>query len=190
MRSARAGVAGAEFHTAVNFTRAGVKADFDIVDGVTVPAGTYDHAEVHLLYMSDSSRPFSYRLRTTIGGRFGGDRVSVAPTLRYRHGEKFQSELSVSYNDFDLPVEDGDFTANLARLRLSYSFTPKMMLQALVQHNDRSDKLGTNIRFSWLRTANSGLYLVYNEIDERGVGALPTGREVILKYSHIFDLLH
>jgi hypothetical protein len=173
-----------------NFTRAGVKADFDIVDGVTVPAGTYDHAEAHLFYTSNSSRPFSYSVRTTIGGRFGGDRVSVAPTLRYRYGEKFQSELSVSYNDFDLPVENGDFTANLARLRLSYSFTPKMMLQALVQHNDRSDKLGTNIRFSWLRSANSGLYLVYNEVDERGVGALPTGREVILKYSHIFDLLH
>ena len=27
--------------------------------------------------------------------------------------------------------------------------------------------LGTNIRFSWLRSANSGLFLVYNEVDER-----------------------
>ena len=48
--------------------------------------------------------------------------------------------------------------------------------------------MGTNIRFSWLRTANSGLYLVYNEVDERGIDALPTGREFILKYSYIFDV--
>lgn len=48
---------------------------------------------------------------------------------------------------------------------------------------------GTNIRCSWLRRANSGLYLVYNEVDERFPGAPPNGREPIVKYSHIFDLL-
>lgn len=37
--------------------------------------------------------------------------------------------------------------------------------------------------------ANSGFYLVYNEVDERAVGGLPTGRQFILKYSHIFDAL-
>ncbi len=87
-----------------------------------------------------------------------------------------------------MPVPNGDFTANLARLRLSYSFTPKMQVQALVQYNDTSDQLGTNFRFSWLRSANSGFYLVYNEVDERGVGGLPSGRQLILKYSHIFDV--
>ena len=37
--------------------------------------------------------------------------------------------------------------------------------------------------------ANSGLYVVYNQLDEREAGAPPTGREFILKYSHIFDVL-
>ena len=63
---------------------------------------------------------------------------------------------------------------SLARLRLSYSFTPKIQIQALVQYNDASEVLGTNLRFSWLRTANSGLYLVYNEFDERFEGGSPT----------------
>ena len=75
-------------------------------------------------------------------------------------------------------------------IRLSYSFTPNVQLQALVQYNDNADTIGTNIRFSWLRNANSGLYLVYNEIDERFDGAPATGREFILKYSHIFDLMN
>ena len=74
------------------------------------------------------------------------------------------------------------------RLRLSYSFTPKIQLQSLVQYNDQTEKLGTNVRFSWLRNANSGLFLVYNEVDEQAVGGLPTGRQFILKYSHIFDV--
>ena len=114
----------------------------------------------------------------------------MAPTIRYRIGETFSSELSVIYNDFDLPVPNGDFTANLARLRLSYSFTPKILLQALMQYNENDDVAGVNVRFSWLQSANAGFYLVYNEIDERGVGGLPKGREIIVKYSHIFDVFN
>ncbi len=179
-----------EIHTGVNLTRSGVVEAFEIVDDVVIQPGTYDHAEVQLHYFSDGSKPLSFNIRTTIGGRFGGDRVSLSPSVKFRIGETFRSELSFNYNDFDLPVPNGEFTANLARLRLSYSFTPKMQLQALVQYNETDDTLGTNIRFSWLRSANTGLYLVYNEVDERAVGALPTGREFIIKYSHIFDLFN
>ncbi len=180
---------GTEFHTGVNFTKDGVIDAFDIVDGVTIQPGTYDHSEVQFRYFTNQSKPLSFSLRATVGGKFGGDRVSLAPSIKYRIGETFRSELSLVYNKFDLPVQNGDFTANLARLRLSYSFTPNVQLQALIQYNDNADIVGTNIRFSWLRNANSGLFLVYNEVDERLEGALPTGREFILKYSHIFDLL-
>jgi len=180
---------GTELHTGVNFTKAGVINAFEIVDGVTVQSGTYDHGEVQIVYFTNQSKPVSFSLRTTVGGRFGGDRLSLQPSIRYRIGETFRSELELVYNDFDLPVPNGDFTANLARLRLSYSFTPSVQLQALVQYNDNADTIGTNVRFSWLRNANSGLYLVYNEVDERFDGAPATGSEFILKYSHIFDLM-
>jgi len=179
----------AEIHTGYNFTRAGVITPFEIVPNVVVPAGTYDHGEAQLILYSNKSKPLSFEMRTTVGGQFGGDRVSLSPTIKYRIGETFRSELSINYNDYDLPVQNGDFTANLARLRMSYSFTPKIQLQALVQYNDTRETMGTNLRFAWLRSANSGLYLVYNEVDERGVGGLPNGRQFILKYSHIFDVL-
>lgn len=181
---------GYELHTGVNFKKDGVKDAFDIVDGVTIQPGTYDHAEANIVFHTNQAAPLSLSLRATVGGRFGGDRVSIAPTIRYRIGETFSSELSYKYNDFDLPVPGGQFQANLARLRLSYSFTPKILLQALVQYNELDDVLGTNLRFSWLQSANAGLFLVYNEVDERGVGGLPAGREIILKYSHIFDVFN
>ena len=158
------------------------------VPGVVVQPGTYDHGELSLNYFSNQSKPFSYSMRVVAGGRFGGDRVSVASEVGYRVGEKFRTSLEFDYNDFDLP--NGEFTANLARWRISYSFTPKMPIQALIQYNEQADIVGTNIRFSWLQTANSGLYLVYNEVDERMAGAPPTGREFILKYSHIFDVFN
>jgi hypothetical protein len=59
----------------------------------------------------------------------------------------------------------------------------------LTQYSEQSDTVSTNLRFSWLQSANTGLYIVYNEIDERGFGAPPRGREFVIKYSRIFDLL-
>ena len=179
-----------EIHTGVNFTTEGVKQPFDIIDGVTIQPGTYKHSEAQLVFQGDQSAPLSFFVRAVIGGRFGGDRVTANPTVRFRIGEKFTSEFIYNINDFDLPVPGGDFTANLARLRLSYSFTPKILLQMLAQYNEVADTVSMNLRFSWLQSATSGLYLVYNELDERGLGAPPRGREFIIKYSHIFDVFN
>jgi uncharacterized protein DUF5916 len=178
-----------EFHTGVNFTLEGLKEPFDIVPGVTIQPGTYEHEELQLVYMGNLSAPFNFQLRSTIGGRFGGDRVTLEPTFRYRIGDKLTSELVYAHNDFDLPVPNGEFTADLWRLRVSYSFTPSVLLQLLTQYNEVTDTTSSNLRFSWLQSANTGLYVVYNEIDERGFGALPRGREFIVKYSRIFDVL-
>lgn len=178
---------GVEIHTGMNITHEGVKTPFDIVEGVTVPVGNYNHKEALLVLMSNEGAPFSASLRATVGGLFGGDRVTLQPTVRYRIGDSFSTELSWNYNDIDLPVPDGHFQINLARLRVSYSFTPKILLQALVQYDDRHDLIATNLRFSWLQSANAGLYLVYNEIDEEGLRK--PRREILLKYSRIVDLL-
>jgi len=178
-----------EFHTGVNFTHEGLKAPFDIVPGVTIQPGTYEHEELQLVYLGDLSQPFNFQLRSTIGGRFGGDRLTLEPTFGYRLGDKLTSEFAYNYNDFDLPVPNGEFTADLWRLRVSYSFSPRMMLQLLTQYNEQDDTVSSNLRFSWLQSANTGLYFVYNEIDEHGIGALPRGREFVIKYNRIFDLL-
>ena len=181
---------GYEFHTGYNVFTDGLKEPFEIIDDVWVQPGSYHDSEIQLYLTTNQSADLSAGLRATVGGKFGGDRVSLSPRINYRFGDKFSSRLSVNYNEFDLPVPGGDFSVMLARLRLSYAFTPKILLQALMQYNDSSEVFGTNLRFSWLRSANTGLYLVYNEVDESGVDAPPRGREIILKYSFIFDVLN
>ncbi|HJO11964.1 MAG TPA: DUF5916 domain-containing protein, partial [Gammaproteobacteria bacterium] len=122
---------GMEIHTGVNFTQEGVKEPFEIVEGVIVPIDEYEHEEAQLVFMSNQGAPLSIDVRSNIGGFFGGDRVNLEPTLRYRIGEKISTELSWSYSDIELPVPGGDFEVNLARARVSYSFTPKISIQAL-----------------------------------------------------------
>jgi len=181
---------GIEVHTGVNFLHEGVVETFEINPGTFVLPGEYDDHESDLVFQTDEGKPLSVSTRWKHGGFFGGDRDSLSTTLRFRAGDKFSSELTWDYNDIDLPVNNGDFEVNVGRLRLSYSFTPKVLLQALVQYDDRTDLVATNIRFSWLQSANAGFYLVYNEIDdETVVGPIKKHREIAIKYSRIIDLI-
>ena len=179
---------GYRIDTGMNTTTEGVKEAFDISSGVTVQPGTYDHKEAMLVFYTNQGAPLSFSIRNIIGGRFGGDRKSIEPTLKYRIGEKFSGELGLKHKNYELPVTGGDFIVNLTKLRLSYSYTPKMLVQALIQHNSKDDTVTTNLRFSWLQTATSGLYVVYNEFDDSSIGALPKGKEFSIKYSYMFDV--
>ena len=179
---------GYRIDTGVNYLKDGLQDPFEIIDGVFVPAGTYSGYEAQVSANTNRGAPLSFGFRSNIGKRFGGDRVVLEPSVNFRIGETFSTELTYVYNKFDLPIVGGDFDVSLTRLRLSYSFTPQMLLQILIQYNDQQEVLSTNVRFSLLRTANSGLFVVYNEFDEQYAGAPPTGREFIIKYNYLFDV--
>ena len=186
---------GMEIHTGMNFTLEGVREPFEIVDGVWVPAGTYEHSEIQPVFWTDQSAPLSLNVRGNIGGFFGGDRVTTDTTLRYQLDERFSTEVSWNRSDISLPVHNGDFVVDLARVRVSYSFTPSISLQTLVQYNNRDDVVAANVRFAWLQSANAGLYLVYNEVDEFSGLNMPhqereNARQFIIKYSRILDIFN
>ena len=174
--------------TALNLTREGVLEPFEVFPGVVVPADRYDHAEAQLRFRTDQGAPVSLEFFSVFGGLFGGRRSTVGPRLSLRLGERFNSQVSWDRNDLDLP--GGAFVTNLSRLRLNYSFTPRVFVQALVQYNDRARLWSSNIRFGMLSDANTGLFIVFDDIEGfdrfRPPGA---GRSLKVKYSHLFDLL-
>jgi hypothetical protein len=180
-----------EIHTGMNLTHEGVREPFQIYPGIFVPPGTYEHKEAQLVFMTNQGAPISLNLQTFIGGFFGGERVTLNPTLRLRAGETFTTEIAYSRNDIDLPV--GAFVTNLVRTRVSYSFTPRSFVQGLVQYNDRADLWSMNLRFGWLQAANTGLFVVYT--DTRGLYDLfpraprRTDRSLIVKFSRMFDVI-
>ena len=181
---------GHEIHTGVNVTREGVFEPFEIFDEVFVPPGRYDHQELQLAGNTNRGAPVSGNVNAIIGGLFGGRRVTITPSIATRVGETLNALFEWSYNDLELP--GGHFTTNLARLRVSYSFTTRMFFQALVQYNDAADLWSSNVRFGLLSDANTGLFIVYNDIqwlELRPDRPLGSGRTLTIKYSHLFDLL-
>ena len=179
-------VNGLEIHTGINFTTEGVTKPFVISrrNDVTVPVGTYNHHEAQLVLMTNASKPFYVNIRSILGGSFGGTRSIHAATAGFRVGQKFNSEFSLQVNDVRLP--DGDFVQQVLAARLSYSFRPRINLQGFVQYNSEQDLWSFNIRFNVLEQANTGLFVVYNDVYTQG---LVRNRSLTLKYTRVIDLL-
>jgi hypothetical protein len=177
-------VSGTEIHTGINFTSEGVFKPFEISKGVIVPIGRYDHKEAQLVFMTNQSKNIYFSTRHILGGFFGGKRYNNTVTMGLRFGDKFNSEFVLNRNDVDLP--NGKFKTNIIRTRLSYSFTPRLYVQSLIQRNSVTDAWSANLRFGWLQQANTGLFVVLNATTNKGE---PFNRSFIVKYSRMFDVL-
>ncbi len=179
---------GFEIHTGLNFTREGVTKAFEIYPEILVLPGTYDHKETQIVFRTNEARAISFNTTINTGGFFGGSRFSATSTLRSRFSEQFNLQISLNRNDMHVPL--GYFITNVLRVRASYYFSPRIFLQSLIQYNDRTESWSTNVRFGFLQTANTGMYIVFNE--NREVGGIPSiihDRSFIVKYSYMFDLL-
>ncbi len=180
---------GFEIHTGINLTREGVQEEFEIASNVRVPAGTYEHREAQLVLITNQGRKVSIRTRAFLGGFFGGTRRNVSNTIRIRANEALTTEMNWSYNDVRLP--NGDFVINLIQTRLSYSFTPRLYVQGLFQYSDSAGDLwSANLRLGWLQSANTGLFIVFNDVSESSQPFHNSlGRTITIKYSRLFNVL-
>ena len=192
---------GYELRTGMNLTKERVVQRFQIYPGdpqkpgdpgVFVEPGTYSNQEVQLEFNTNRAARLSLESTMFAGGFFGGSRVSISPAVKLRKGDTFAAEVHWSRNDVHLP--GGGFRTNLIRTRLSYSFTPRLFVQSLVQYNDRDNIWSMNFRFAWLQAANTGIFVVYDDsrdiFDARHVDRGLPDRSLTIKISHLFDLLN
>ena len=178
---------GAQISLSAGGRYEGLLQPFTLAGIVNVPAGEYDDHGFFLFMNTNRGRAVSLFTRVQGGGFFGGNQLVLDPSLSIRLGDYLTSELSWSYNDIDLPM--GAFKTHLGRLRVTYAFSTSLLLQALIQYNDLTHNVNTNLRFSWLNEANRGLFVVYNEISEFGVLGLDTpDRSLAVKYNRTFDV--
>ena len=179
---------GAYVSPAFNRTVEGLKEPFEISDGIIVQPGAYQNWEMAWRWNTNQAAPLSYSGALNNGGFLSGTKTTVDTTINYRYRSKIITSATWSYNDVDLV--EGSFITNLGQFRISYNFSPLIYLQAFVQYNDDLDLWTSNIRFSWLNTAGTGLFIVYNNATGLGNERFgPQNRSFIVKYNYQFDVL-
>jgi len=178
---------GAMIGPEVNIEHQGLQQSFAIASNVTLPVGSYDYTSMGFDFGTNPSAPLSLNLRADVGGFYDGTRRGGSVTLGARHGSSLTTSVLVEYNDVRL--DEGNFTRVLIAPRIAYFFTPRIMVQTLVQYSNQARVWTANARLGWLSTAGTGLFVVFNEGQEAD-GFFrwnrPQARSLIVKYTRQF----
>jgi hypothetical protein len=172
---------------ALNGTWDGLRVPFEVFPGIIVPPGEHGGLRATLRYNSDRRRWLYGRMQWDIGRFLTGTQSSPTFQLILREGGRFTADATWNYRAIDLP--QGAFHTNLGNMRVTYNFTPSVFVQSLLQYNDRTNRWSTNLRFHFLETAGTGLFVVYNNTESLD-GFGPVNRAFVVKYVRQFDLLN
>jgi hypothetical protein len=151
---------GGQIGPELNVFHEGLTQSFGIARGVTLPAGEYHWTSLGFDFSTNPSAPVSFVTRIEAGPFYNGTRYGAASTLTFRQGSALTTSLLLDYNQVQL--DQGDFVRSLVGLRLGYFFTPRIFTQSLVQYSNQAGVFSANIRFGWLNTAGTGLFVVLN----------------------------
>jgi len=157
---------------------------FRIADTVLVPVGHYRWVNLGWDIQTNPSAPVSMVMRLDFGELYNGRRNGGSGALTVREGSALTTSLLVDYQNVHL--DQGDFRRTLVGFRLGYYFTPRIFLQSLLQYNNQADVFSANVRFAWLNTAGTGLFVVLNDA-EQSTGLLsgmrPQARSFVVKFT-------
>ncbi len=109
--------------------------------------GSYDYTSLGFDLTTNPSAPLSLDLRADVGGFYNGTRRGGSVTLAARHASSLTTSLRVEYNDVRL--DQGNFVRSLIATRVAYFFTPRVLLQTLVQYSNQARVWTANARFGW-----------------------------------------
>lgn len=175
---------GGRFGPELNVYHEGLRTPFAISSNVTLPVGDYDWPSLGWDYTTNPSAVLSVTGHSDMGPFYNGTRYGGNATLTFRRGASFTSSLIADYQDVRL--DQGSFTRSLMGFRLGYFFTPRVFLQSLTQYNNQASVWTANVRFGWLNTAGTGLFIVFNE-GQQADGFFdwvrPQTRSFVVKYT-------
>lgn len=176
-----------------NFVGERLVEPFEIRRGIVIPAGMYHNHEWEFRFNTNRSAPWSISGGWDLGGFYTGMQFGPTLTAAYRFRNKLTSSLTVNW--FRVRLREGRFTTAIARLRTAYAFTPRLYVESNVQYNDDTQDLAANVRLGWFNAGGSGLFVVYNDtrhygsLSRTGRAAGPRQRQIVIKYSRVFDVV-
>jgi hypothetical protein len=169
---------GSQFRATVEHFYERLDEPFRLRRTISIPPGDYTFGEGVLYYETTRSKPVSVLLHGNYGTFWGGDRRRGRVGVRWRLNAHLAASAEYDRNEITLP--EGAFREGLAAIRLDWSVTTRMFLNAFVQYNGRDDVWLTNVRFNFIHRPLSDIYVVWNDAQ----GSAIRNRALIVKYTH------
>ncbi len=135
--------------------------DFEVSEGVLIPAGPHSFTSYKLNASSASHRPVVFNAGYDFGEFYTGryDNVDLGLTLKF----KGYATLAFDANLVRGRLPEGDFSENVYQVKADIFLSPDLGLMNYIQFDDISNTLGWNTRLRWQLSPGNEIYLVYNK---------------------------
>jgi hypothetical protein len=179
--------AGGNIQLAMDRTTERIDEPFQIDPTIPpIPVGRHDWDAWVLSGGTDTSRLLALTWNITRGGLWTGTQKSYSGGVTLRPTFRFRTTLSLDRTEADLDDPVASFTKTFWTNRTNYSFNEDMFIDALVQYDPRSKLLNSNVRFNWIHSPLSDVFIVWNEQRfATGEGIRP-GRSLTVKVTKMF----
>ncbi len=139
--------------------------DFEVSEGVLLPAGPYSFQSFRLNASSASHRPVVVDAGWNFGEFYSGryDDVNLGLTLKF----KGYATLAFDANLVRGRLPEGNFSQNVYQVKADIFLSPDLGFMNYIQFDDISNTLGWNARLRWQLSPGNEIYLVYNRNWER-----------------------
>ena len=135
--------------------------DFEIHDGVVLPAGEYNFNSWRISGWSAGHRQLSVQYILSGGDFWSGDKKQYSFSFHYKPYPGIEIKSSMHHNDVSLP--QGDFTTNLFQFEGGVHLTPWSSFISSLQYDDVSEVIGLFSKFRWTVNPGNDIFLVYTQ---------------------------
>lgn len=130
------------------------------INGREIAPGDYTFRSVGVNFRPNRARSLGVRFNASTGDFWSGTRTTVGGGVVWIVNKHLTIDSNASWNDVSFPVPDGDFSTTLVSTRLEAAASRKLFAYALLQWDDVSNQLQSNIRVDWIHTPGSDLFVV------------------------------
>ncbi|MDA2934258.1 DUF5916 domain-containing protein [Acidobacteria bacterium AH-259-D05] len=148
-----------------------------------LPQEDYRFNEFQVRYFSDKSNVLSVDAQYKKCDVFTAEKTTLKLGGKFQPGNRFS--LSADYARNHVELRDGSLAAYEVGLKMKYTFSPRMFLNALIRYNSDRNQVSSHIRFRLIQGPSNDLFFVYNE--QQDVERERTDRVLALKYTHLLN---
>lgn len=156
---------GASAGFEVKFNRDVLPFDFEVAEGVVLPAGSYDFTAFGLDFNSAAHRALVLDAGIEFGQFYSGNYEDLSVGLTFKHLGYLNLGLDANWVRGRLP--QGRFSENVYQLKADLFLSPDLGFMNYVQYDTVSRLLGWNARLKWRLSPGNEVALIYNKGWER-----------------------
>jgi len=139
--------------------------DFEVADGVVIPARPYEYTNFRVGFETASHRPYRLEFNHHFGQFYSGHLTETEVGLALKY--KGYATIGLQANFIRGRLPEGNFDENVYEIKADFFFSPNLGLMNYVQFDDVSNQLGWQSRFRWQITPGNEIFFVYNKNWER-----------------------